>query len=210
VTADTEGYLNFYAILPHPLRNQCLLRRLEYNDAEQLGTTERIAYAIRAMDYDPKTRMLYTGDEIGYIQKWDVTRILNKMEDEKEKELKHQSTAFMTQQDETRQFECTKEDVVLVQQWRAHKDAINFIQWVPELQIVSSCSFDCNVFVWGSQDGKMVKKGSLVLGNRAGDPDKKDKKATSKWDIRINKVTRFKDEMQDAERLLDDVDEMDF
>ena len=60
-----------------------------------------------------------------------------------------------------------KEDVPLVAQWRAHKDSINYISWTPELKVVSSCSFDCNVYMWGDQDGKMVRKGSLVLGNRA-------------------------------------------
>jgi WD40 repeat protein len=67
VTADSNGFLNFYSLPTHPQKNQCLLRRVEYNEAEQLGAKTDIEYAIRGMDYDPVERMLYTGDEIGYI-----------------------------------------------------------------------------------------------------------------------------------------------
>lgn len=42
--------------------------------------------------------------------------------------------------------------------------------------MIASCSFDCNVYVWGrdEKDEKTEKKGSLVLGNRA-PPEKKKK-----------------------------------
>lgn len=41
-------------------------------------------------------------------------------------------------------------DVPLLGQKKAHKDAINYITWVPELQLVASCSFDCNVYIWST------------------------------------------------------------
>lgn len=36
VSADLDGYLNFYAIIPHPKKNTILLRRREFNEAEQI------------------------------------------------------------------------------------------------------------------------------------------------------------------------------
>jgi hypothetical protein len=31
------------------------------------------------MDYDPVERILYTGDEMGYMHKWDLNVLLDKM-----------------------------------------------------------------------------------------------------------------------------------
>lgn len=52
--------------------------------------------------------------------------------------------------------------------WKAHEDAINCVTYVKELNLISSCSFDCNVYVWNPDSEKV---GSLVLGNRASPPD---------------------------------------
>jgi len=61
-------------------------------------------------------------------------------------------------------FNFTEADVVKVERWKAHADAINWVTWVPELKTISSCSFDCNVYIWNTECQKV---GSLVLGNRA-------------------------------------------
>lgn len=131
VTADSEGYLNFYAILPHPLRNTCLLRRLEINEAEQLGSAKKVAYAIKAIDFDEHDKVLYTGDEIGYIQKWDMTDFLEKLaahkSEHEQKELKRQTSAFLTLHEEPLKYDYTAEDVPLVKSWPAHRDAINYL-----------------------------------------------------------------------------------
>jgi hypothetical protein len=47
---------------------------------------EIIYFPIRAIDYDPEERMLWTGDELGYMQKWDVSQLLDKL---KEKQVRH-------------------------------------------------------------------------------------------------------------------------
>ena len=59
-------------------------------------------------------------------------------------------------------------DVKLIHRWKAHKDAINWITWVPELKVIGSCSYDCNVFLWNRN---WKKVGSLVLGNKATAPN---------------------------------------
>lgn len=53
--------------------------------------------------------------------------------------------------------------------------------------------------MWNPSGGKV---GSLVLGNRAEDMGKF-KKGVTPWQIRIDKVTRFKEEMREAEDLYD-------
>lgn len=120
----------------------------------------------------------------------------------------------MTQKDEEGKAEFTyyDEDIEFKTQWQAHKDAINYITWVPDLQTVASCSFDCNVFVWGAaEDGKtMEKKGSLVLGNRVNQEDKSSRRKHVKWLINIDKETRFKKELKEATSLLREVESMDY
>lgn len=71
------------------------------------------------------------------------------------KRSKVEYSAFLTQKEESGgEFKYLDEDVVLLNQWMAHKDAINFLSWVPDLKVAASCSFDCNVYVWGdSEDG---------------------------------------------------------
>jgi len=36
------------------------------------------------MDFNPKTNILYTGDEAGYLQKWDLTELLRKLNNNEE------------------------------------------------------------------------------------------------------------------------------
>lgn len=38
-----------------------------------------MAFPIRGIDFDQKTSTLYTGDEAGYLQKWDLTSMLIKL-----------------------------------------------------------------------------------------------------------------------------------
>lgn len=36
-------------------------------------------FPIRAIDYDKSKRMLYTGDEMGFMIKWDIGAIVDKL-----------------------------------------------------------------------------------------------------------------------------------
>ena len=58
------------------------------------------------------------------------------------------------------------------------------MSYVPELDCVASCSFDCNVYLW-NMDCKQI--GSLVLGS-----DKS-------WQISIDKKPRHENERTEAE-----------
>lgn len=193
----------------------------KHGQQEHAEATNLVYYTIRGIDFDPKERILYTGDEIGYMQKWDMKKFLGKLAahrdafEESSKMLKRASSmeikAFLTQREETEKsdFAYTDADISLVERWKAHKDAINHVSWVPELKMVASCSFDCNVYIWGSNPdrGTMEKNGSLILGNRADEPCKQEDNKykhnrkfgdSHKWLITIDKKTRFKQELKEA------------
>ena len=51
----------------------------------------------------------------------------------------------ITEKDKTKFCE---DDVVQVHRWKAHADLIKAVTYVPELNLVASCSFDCNVYMW--------------------------------------------------------------
>lgn len=53
-------------------------------------------------------------------------------------------------------------DVERVLRWKAHTDCINWITYGKEIDVVASCSFDCNVYMWDIEANKV---GSLVLGH---------------------------------------------
>jgi len=79
--------------------------------------------------------------------------------------------------------------------WNAHTDCINWISYVPELNCVASCSFDCNVYIWNTDCQKI---GSLVLGT-----DKL-------WQIKIDKTDREDEERVEAINMLDEVADIDY
>lgn len=99
----------------------------------------------------------------------------------------------------------------MVKRWKAHKDAINWITWTPELRIIGSCSYDCNVFLWNTECAKV---GSLVLGNKATAPNQELDPETARyrkgWKISIDKLTRFQEELDEARDLWAGVEQLDY
>lgn len=77
VSADLEGWLHFWCVTtaPHPKKNTCLL---SIQDDEKSDRDVIAHFPIRAMDYDPVSKVLYTGDEAGYMNKWDVSGLVDK------------------------------------------------------------------------------------------------------------------------------------
>lgn len=71
VSADLDGYINFYAIFPSTLKNTLLARVNHINMNEQIkgvdGKVNAVAFPMRAMDFNPITNILYTGDDVGYL-----------------------------------------------------------------------------------------------------------------------------------------------
>lgn len=93
VSADTDGFLNFYAVAPSPCKNTMpILRTRMLNSEVQIRTPEgeripgqeEVFFPIRGIDFNKATGILYTGDEAGYLQKWDLNPMLNKLRQNEE------------------------------------------------------------------------------------------------------------------------------
>ena len=82
-----DGYLNFYATVPSHLKNTLLCRKRYFNPSEQvcgednkpLPNQSSVYFPIRGMDFNAEDGILYTGDEAGYLQKWDLNPLLTKL-----------------------------------------------------------------------------------------------------------------------------------
>lgn len=48
-------------------------------------------------------------------------------------------------------LEFNEGDITKVFRWQAHTDCINWISYIEELDCISSCSFDCNVYIWNTE-----------------------------------------------------------
>jgi len=216
VTADIDGFLHFFAVTPSPRKNDHLCKVSNFNTS-QVGTL--VNYPIRAMDFDSAHSILYTGDEMGYIQRWDLTSLFDKLSDVSKREAKSSykkepglderldgvTTTFVTgvetKEAAKQRVEFAASDVNLVYRWNAHTDTINYVTYVPELDILTSCSFDCNVYIWkwkvdAEDKGYMKKIGSLVLGTQR------------LWEIKIDKSDRVAFERQEAQDMLKKVEKM--
>ena len=79
VSADLDGFIHFWCVTaaPHVKKNQLLC---SIRDDSESNVGEKAYFPIRAMDYDPEEMMLYTGDEMGNMNKWDISRLVHKLE----------------------------------------------------------------------------------------------------------------------------------
>ena len=81
VSADLDGYILFWCVTsgPHIKKNKLLCYVRDESKAD-VGDDQKPPYfPIRAIDYDPEEQMLYTGDEMGYMIKWDVSLVIEKL-----------------------------------------------------------------------------------------------------------------------------------
>ena len=85
VSSDLDGFLHFWGVTPSPKKNE-LLCSAKNDNISEVGT--KVNFPIRAMDFDSKRRILFTGDEMGFMHKWDCNAIIDKIEKIKEIEQK--------------------------------------------------------------------------------------------------------------------------
>ena len=78
VSSDLWGLLYFWAVTPSPRKNQLLLTVKDDNESE-VGTKEN--FPIRGIDFDPDNMIMYTGDEMGYMHKWDLSGLIEKLQE---------------------------------------------------------------------------------------------------------------------------------
>jgi WD40 repeat protein len=86
VSADLDGYIHFWAVTPSPRKNDHLCKVKDDNESEH--GMKIVNFPIRAMDFNPSGSILFTGDEMGYMVKWDLTNLLKKLEEVKKRETK--------------------------------------------------------------------------------------------------------------------------
>jgi len=121
-------------------------------------------------------------------------------------------STFLTGFNEGPKHEFSADDIELVKRWKAHNDLINQVSYVPELHIVATCSFDCNVYMWNKDTYKQV--GSLVLGTGASQQSEQTeaerRKYSKIWQIKIDKQPRFVRDRLEAEEMLGIAQEMEY
>ena len=71
------------------------------------------------------------------------------------------------------ELKITEDDVIPSEPWKAHDDGINCVTYIPELQLIATCSFDYHVYVWNAEGERRDKVGSLLLGNKVLPPGQK-------------------------------------
>ena len=100
----------------------------------------------------------------------------------------------------------SNEDVIPGVPWRAHKDTISWVSYIDDLDIIASCSFDKNVFLWDVSGPHKEQVGSLELGMKAVppgvQPDSEQKEFMESWKI-TNKIlllkeAKYREELDEA------------
>lgn len=86
VSADLDGFIHFWAITPSPRKNDHLCKVKDDNVSEH--GMKIVNFPIRAMDFSSADNILFTGDEMGYMVKWDLSVLLAKLEEVKKRETK--------------------------------------------------------------------------------------------------------------------------
>lgn len=84
VSADLDGKLNFYAVFDSEKRYN-LLCEVKDDIESEVGTIEN--FPVCSIDFDPDEKILYTGDEMGFMHKWDVSKLIDDLI-EHDKEMK--------------------------------------------------------------------------------------------------------------------------
>lgn len=89
VTSDLDGYIKFWCISSssHPLKNKLVAYIRDESPGELIKLNERQEpmkpqpqyVPIRAIEYNEQDKILYTGDEMGYLIKWDISRLIEKV-----------------------------------------------------------------------------------------------------------------------------------
>lgn len=120
--------------------------------------------------------------------------------------------------------EFEKDDVHMVNRWKAHQDLINHITYVPDLKVIATCSFDCNVSMWDRKTSIIEKEdrivrtnkrvGSLLLGTghaqQSEQTEAERRRYANAWKIKIDKLPKLIEKRVNAEEILEQTQTMDY
>jgi hypothetical protein len=68
---------------------------LSVRDESESEVGEKAHFPIRAIDYDKETNIMWTGDEMGYMNKWDLSELIQKLEDMRPTDLEDEAHIAM-------------------------------------------------------------------------------------------------------------------
>lgn len=148
VSADLDGYIVFWCVTssPHPKKNKLLCYIRDESDSDVFRSEEgeekpqKPYYPIRAIDYDPEEQMLYTGDESGKMIKWNVSRLIAKLNMFRPQEAaaavdEAGGGPFITSTEVRESIDFVpEEDIEVKVSWKAHQDLINQVTFIPDLE----------------------------------------------------------------------------
>jgi hypothetical protein len=63
-----------------------LLCSVRDDNTSEVG--KKVNFPIRAIDFDCKRKLLFTGDEMGFMHKWDLSKLIEKLDRVREQEQK--------------------------------------------------------------------------------------------------------------------------
>jgi len=94
-SCDMGGNIYFWGVTPSPRKEKLLCQVQNVNDSE-IGP--KATFSIRGVDFDNEDMLLFTGDEMGFLNIWDCSKLLTKLEDVKVREAKSQPKSdFLTE-----------------------------------------------------------------------------------------------------------------
>jgi WD40 repeat protein len=151
---------------------------------------------VRALEWDMTTDILYGGDDLGNIQSWNISSLLQKLSNYGNKREENNAseadtstfilTLLSSSLSSTKKF--GNEDVQKIDEWNAHEEGILHLSLVEGLRLIVSSSFDYHVYIWDLNGNKV---GSLIVG---GDP---------RWRIKVDTQTKIETARKEAMQLLD-------
>ena len=202
-SADLTGRLYFWAVLPSKIKNQLLTTKTDPIESE-VGTTEN--FPIRSMSFDAEASILYTGDEMGHIQKWDVAPLIQKVrkigfKDASSKisaefDPNHELGTFLTETNTGAPPD--EHDVILLKRVKGHEDRVTSVCFVPDPPCLATCAFDCKAYIWNYE---LERIGSLKIGNMSNNPN---------WLLKVDKSARMAQDRKSAFDLIDELESQDY
>jgi WD40 repeat protein len=174
-SGDMLGFIHFWTVEPCPNKGS-LYQVVQNSVVTETHKTEN--YPIKAMAFDEANRLLYTGDDMGYMQIWNCSDLVQKVSG-----ITKQSLTFMTEPPDPSQQTL----VTLVKQVRAHDEGITSICYVANPSCIATCGYDCKAYVWSTNFEKL---GSLLIG---GDRH---------WKLQVSKMERLQEQKAKSNDLI--------
>lgn len=182
-TADMQGNIFFWTVDP------CLLKNTLMTVAVNSVVTESMKsenFPIKCMSFDEVNLLLYTGDDMGFLQVWNCSDLISKIKSLRKfsYQIKEEGSTFLTEQRE-------KNLVNMVKQVRAHKEGITSVCFVKKPHCIATCGYDCMAYIWSPS---LEKLGALLIGHN------------QPWKLKVSKEERVQEQQMNAIQVMEKVE----